>query len=218
MKKVFVFMAVVAGMVLFTSCENMLENIIDKLTGNATSLVGGSADGTTLEFDQEYTSSIVMFDRDADPQYAVSLSMAMEIEDLLNINDMEDVQFPFLLYRVVSNNIKTGASFTVDNDLTDVNLKDFDYQDLISGEFSENNLVAVAVSPSLFYIMKTGTITLSKVNKTKVVGSFTGEGYVVNLDADPMLAPELVPMSGNFTSRITDLLKWLIQVQEKKGE
>jgi hypothetical protein len=25
-------------------------------------------------------------------------------------------------------------------------------------------------------------------------------------------------MSGNFTSRITDLLKWLIQVQEKKGE
>lgn len=218
MKKVFVIMAVLVGMTLFASCENMIENLIDKITGNANSLVGGSADGTTAEFDQDYTSSIVMFDKDADPQYAVSLSMAMEIEDLLNINDMEDVQFPFLLYRVVGNDIKTGSSFTVNNDLADVELKDFDYQDLISGEFSENNLVAIAVSPLMFYIMRTGTISLSKVNKTKVVGSFTGEGYVVNRNANPMLASELVPMSGNFTSRVTDILKWLITAQEKKGK
>lgn len=216
MKKVFAFMAVLAGIVLFTSCENMFDNIIDKLTGHANAIVGGS--GGSDSFDQEYTSSIVMFDKEANPQYAVGLSMTMDIDDLLSIDDVEDIQFPFLVYRVVGDNIKSGSSFTVDNTLTEADLKDFDYQDLISGDFSENNLVGIAVSPSKFYIMKSGTVSLSKVSKTKMVGSFTGEAYVIDLDADPMLEPELVPMSGNFTSRITDLMKWLIKIQEKKGE
>ncbi len=216
MKKVFAFMAVLAGIVLFTSCENMFDNIIDKLTGHANAIVGGS--GGSDSFDQEYTSSIVMFDKEANPQYAVGLSMTMDIDDLLSIDDVEDLQFPFLVYRVVGDNIKSGSSFTVDNTLTEADLKDFDYQDLISGDFSENNLVGIAVSPSKFYIMKSGTVSLSKVSKTKMVGSFTGEAYVIDLDADPMLEPELVPMSGNFTSRITDLMKWLIKIQEKKGE
>lgn len=209
-------MAVLAGIVLFTSCENMFDNIIDKLTGHANAIVGGS--GGSDSFDQEYTSSIVMFDKEANPQYAVGLSMTMDIDDLLSIDDVEDLQFPFLVYRVVGDNIKSGSSFTVDNTLTEADLKDFDYQDLISGDFSENNLVGIAVSPSKFYIMKSGTVSLSKVSKTKMVGSFTGEAYVIDLDADPMLEPELVPMSGNFTSRITDLMKWLIKIQEKKGE
>lgn len=216
MKKVFAFMAVLAGIVLFISCENMFDNIIDKLTGHANAIVGGS--GGSDSFDQEYTSSIVMFDKEANPQYAVGLSMTMDIDDLLSIDDVEDLQFPFLVYRVVGDNIKSGSSFTVDNTLTEADLKDFDYQDLISGDFSENNLVGIAVSPSKFYIMKSGTVSLSKVSKTKMVGSFTGEAYVIDLDADPMLEPELVPMSGNFTSRITDLMKWLIKIQEKKGE
>lgn len=209
-------MAVLAGIVLFISCENMFDNIIDKLTGHANAIVGGS--GGSDSFDQEYTSSIVMFDKEANPQYAVGLSMTMDIDDLLSIDDVEDLQFPFLVYRVVGDNIKSGSSFTVDNTLTEADLKDFDYQDLISGDFSENNLVGIAVSPSKFYIMKSGTVSLSKVSKTKMVGSFTGEAYVIDLDADPMLEPELVPMSGNFTSRITDLMKWLIKIQEKKGE
>lgn len=216
MKKLFVFMAVLAGIVLFTSCENMFDNIIDKLTGNADAIVGRSGGGDALE--QEFTSSIVMFDKEANPQYAVGLSMTMDIEDLLSIDDVEDIQFPFLVYRVVCDNIKSGSSFTVENALTEADLKDFDYQDLISGDFSENNLVGIAVSPTKFYIMKSGTVSLSKVNKTKMVGSFTGEAYLINLDAEPMLEPELVPMSGNFTSRITDLMKWLIKIQEKKGE
>lgn len=216
MKKLFVFMAVLAGIVLFTSCENMFDNIIDKLTGNANAIVGRSGGGDALE--QEFTSSIVMFDKEANPQYAVGLSMTMDIEDLLSIDDVEDIQFPFLIYRVVGDNIKSGSSFTVENALTEADLKDFDYQDLISGDFSENNLVGIAVSPTKFYIMKTGTVSLSKVSKTKMVGSFTGEAYLINLDAEPMLEPELVPMSGNFTSRITDLMKWLIKIQEKKGE
>jgi hypothetical protein len=209
-------MAVLAGIVLFTSCENMFDNIIDKLTGNADAIVGRSGGGDALE--QEFTSSIVMFDKEANPQYAVGLSMTMDIEDLLSIDDVEDIQFPFLVYRVVCDNIKSGSSFTVENALTEADLKDFDYQDLISGDFSENNLVGIAVSPTKFYIMKSGTVSLSKVNKTKMVGSFTGEAYLINLDAEPMLEPELVPMSGNFTSRITDLMKWLIKIQEKKGE
>lgn len=209
-------MAALAGMILFTSCENMFENILNKLTGNATTIVGGSDGIDPVE--QEYTSSIVMFDKEATPQYAVGLSMKMDIEDLLSIDDVEDLQFPFLVYRVVGDKIKSGSSFTVDNTLTEADLKDFDYQALISGDFSENNLVGIAVSPSKFYIMHTGTISLSKVNMTKMVGSFTGEAYVIDFDADPVLAPDPVPMSGSFTSRITDMLKWLIKIQEKKGE
>ena len=216
MKKLFVLMAVLTGMVLFTSCEDMFENILDKLTGNATAVVGGVGGGESVE--QNYTSSIVMFDKDATPQYAVGLSMTMDIDDLLSIDDVEDLQFPFLVYRVVGDNIKSGSSFTVNNTLTEADLKDFDYQSLISGEFSESNLVGIAVSPSKFYIMQTGTISLSKVNKTKVVGSFAGEAYLIDLDADPMLEPEMVPMSGSFTSRITDIVKWLIKIQEKKGK
>lgn len=196
--------------------KTCLTTFIDKLTGNANAIVSRSGGGDALE--QEFTSSIVMFDKEANPQYAVGLSMTMDIEDLLSIDDVEDIQFPFLVYRVVGDNIKSGSSFTVENALTETDLKDFDYQDLISGDFSENNLVGVAVSPTKFYIMKSGTVSLSKVSKTKIVGSFTGEAYLINLDAEPMLEPELVPMCGNFTSRITDLMKWLIKIQEKKGE
>jgi hypothetical protein len=216
MKKLFVLVAVLAGMTLFTSCEDMFDNIIDKLTGNAKAVVGNPDGSESLE--QDFTSSIVMFDRDATPEYAVGLSMTMSIENLLEIDDVEDLQFPFLVYRVVGDNIKSGSSFTVENTLTEEDLKDFDYQDLISGEYSENNLVGIAVSPRKFYIMHKGTVTLSKVNNTKIIGSFTGEAYMVDLDADPTLDPELVPMSGDFTSRITEIMKWLINIQEEKGK
>ena len=213
MKKIFLFVAVLAGMTVFTSCENMFNNIIDKITGNASSIIGSG--DTAVE--QEYTASIIMFEKNADPQYAVGLSMVMDIEELLNIDELEDLQYPFLVYRVVGNKIKKGSTFTVNNTLTEEDLKDFDYESLISGQFSENNLVGIAVNTHEFYIMNTGTISLSKVTSSKVVGSFTGSAYKIDLDNEhQMISPELVPMSGNFTSRVTNLLKWLMDLQTKK--
>ena len=212
MKKTVVFAAVLAAATLLASCDGFLDSLASGITGNAATLIGG--DSTAVE--QEYTSSIVSFDEDADPVYAVGLSMVMGIDELLNISSAEDIQYPFLVYRVVGNDIQDSANFVVSNTLTNEDLIDFDYHNVISGEFSENQLVGVAVSPRQFYVMHTGNIFLSEVTDKKMSGTFTGDAYVIHLDSVPMLSPELVPMSGSFTSRITNVLGWLLSMQQEK--
>ena len=215
MKKVFILAAVLAVATLVTSCDGMFEGLTSGITGKASTVIGGDGDASST-YEQEYTSSIVTIKEDADPMYAVGLSMVMSIDDLLNISSAEDIQYPFLVYRVVGNDIQDSATFMISNTLTNEDLIDFDYHSVISGEFSENQLVGVAVSPTQFYVMHTGNIFLTEVTDKKMCGTFTGDAYVVNLDSVPMLSPDLVPMNGSFTSRVTNLLGWLLTMQEEK--
>lgn len=173
MKKVFVLMTVLAGMALLTSCDDMLNGLVGNFTGNAWAIIGAD-DGENTAVKQEYTASVVVFDTAADPQYAVSLSMVMGIEDLLNISSADQLQFPFLLYRVVGNDIVSGSTFQVENTLTEEDLKNFDYHSLISGDYSKNQIVAIAVSPTLFYVMHKGEINITAVGDKKSRALFRG--------------------------------------------
>ena len=213
MKKMFVFAAILAGAVLFASCDNLIQDLVSGFTGKAKSIIGSTENGNT-PLEHEYTSSVIVFDTANPPKYAVSLSMVMGIEELLKISSEDELRFPFLLYRLVGDSIKEGVTFMVNNTLTNEDLKDFDYESLISGEFAENQLVGIAVSPTLFYVMHEGKITLSEVTDKKVTGTFTGTAYVIDLDASPLLSDDLVPMSGDFSSRVTDLLSWLLSKSE----
>ena len=208
MKKIFLVVALFASAALFCSCgDNLLQGMFELVSGNATSTVGG-------EGSEEYTSSIVMLDEDAPTPFAIGLAMSMEVDDLLNIGSVDDLKFPFMAYRLVGRTLSSGDKLTVNNYLTNEDLVDFDYKCLLNGKFADNHVVGIAVSPTKFYVMSTGTIKLSKVTKTKIVGSYSGRAYVIDTEATPMLSEEQVDMSGEFKSRVTPMMGWLKNLQE----
>lgn len=212
MKKISCIIALVVCMALFVSCgDDFISGLFGSFTGNASSVVG---DGEQAS----YSSSVVVFGDYDSVHYALGLATVLTLEDLLNMDGSEDIQFPFLIYRIVDTGFVAGTTYEVNNTLTNADLVNFDYNSLLEGEYAENQLVGIAVSQTLFYVMNTGTINITNVTNSKMEGSFSGDAYVINTEADPMLSEELVPISGSFSSRVSDVLKWLLQMQENGME
>lgn len=210
MRKVCSFIAIIACAIICCSCgDDFLQGLFELVSGNATSSING-------EKGDEYTSSIAMF-QDASNPAVLGLSMSIDVEDLMNLSNVDDMEFPFLSYRITGN-VASNKQYYVKNELTEADLENFDYKWLINGKFADNNIVSVAVSDRKFYIMSSGTIDVKKVSKTKVKGSYSGIAYFIDLDATPMLSDELVTLSGEFTSRVIPMMKWLQELQAEDDE
>ena len=207
MRKTLLFMVVLAGMVLASCDDPFFNQVLNKITGTATVTIGEGPE-------QQFTASLAVIEDDLQPQYAVGLSSVMTIEQALEVDGEEDLIFPFMFYRLVGDSIATGVTFTVDNTLTNEDLQNFDYHTLLTGEYGDSQVLGVAASPDLFYVMKTGTISISQVTNKKLIGTFTGMAYVIDLTVDPILTGDLVPVSGSFSSGLTDILMWLLEMQE----
>ena len=198
MKKILFPVILLALAAIFASCENGINDLLELFTGNAVSVING-------ETEDKYTSSIIMYDNDDSPTYAIGLATAMDVTELVHISGVKDLEFPFLTYRLVHNNLSANTRHEVNNTLTEADLVDFDYKSLLDG---------LAKTPTLFYVMKSGSITITKVKDTKVEGNYSGDAYVINLEAEPMLSDQLVPISGSFSSKVIPMMDWLLQLQE----
>ena len=211
MKKIITVLVTFASVILFSSCtDDIMQEVFDLVSGNATTTITDNDSSDT----DEYTSSIVMFNKKESNPYAIGLSSSIDINELMNIDDADDLKFPFMCYRFTGN-LRSGQTLTVNNILTNEDVEDFDYHWLLNGKFSANHVVGIAVSASKFYIMSNGTINLNKVTKNKVTGSFSGSAYVLDLDATPKLSDEQVSISGNFKSRVTPMMGWMEKLQEE---
>lgn len=211
MKKIFATLAILSSVVLFSSCtDDFMQEVFDLVSGNATTTITDNDSSNT----DEYTSSIVMFNKKESNPYAIGLSTSIDINELMNMDDVDDLEFPFLCYRFTGN-LRSGQTLSVNNVLTNEDVEDFDYHWLLNGKFSTNHVVGIAVSASKFYIMSNGTINLNKVTKNKVTGTFSGSAYVLDLNAAPKLSDEQVSISGNFKSRVTPMMGWLEKLQEE---
>lgn len=212
MKKIFLIIAVSVTAVLFSSCgDNFAQDVFDLVSGKASITTG---DGNSDAF----PSSIAMFDNDASTPYVLGMSMEIDINQLISTGSVEEVDYPFMCYRLVGDDIQSGTTLTVNNVLTNEDLDNFDYRSLLNGEFANNQVIGYAFSPTIFYVMSTGNIHLTKVNKRKVVGSFEGTAYVINTDATPMLSENLVSISGSFKSRVIPMMRWLLDLQAQTDE
>lgn len=209
MKKTLLPLVLLALTLLFTSCDNGINGLLELFTGDATSVVNGDSE-------DKYTSSIIMFNEDSDPSYAIGLATAMDVTELVHISGVKDLEFPFLTYRLVHNNLSANTRLEVDNTLTEEDLVDFDYRSLLSGKFANNQVVGIAKTPTLFYVMKSGSITVTKVKDTKVEGTYAGDAYVINLENSPMLSDQTVPISGSFSSKVIPMMDWLLKLQEEE--
>ncbi len=209
MKKTFITIVLFACVALFCSCgDNFMQGLFELISGNATSTIG---DNET----DEYTSCIVMVsDVDTMP-FALGLAMSIDVENLTNLKGPEDLSFPFFAFRVVDT-LQAGETYSVNNVLTEEDLENFDYQWLINGKFANNHIVGVAESDSVFYIMSTGTVNITNRTDKKVEGNYAGMAYVINLKATPILSDEQVTFSGSFSSRVTPMMRWLMQLQEQQ--
>ena len=208
MKKVLLTVFAVSAVFLFTSCGDFWDNMFGKITGKATTSIGGATE-------TEYSSSIVMRDKKATIPFYVGMAMNMGIDDLMDIDNEEQIEYPIFCYRFTGNNIKSGATLTANNTLTEEDLAEMKYTDIISGKFSDNQIVGIAESDTKFYVMSTGTIKLDKVNGVKVTGHFSGRAYVIDRNAEPMLAEEQVAISGTFVSRLVPMMAWVKKLQKK---
>ena len=119
---------------------------------------------------------------------------------------------------MIGDNLESRATLSVNNVLTNEDLDNFDYRSLLNGQFANSQVIGYAVSPTKFYVMKSGSIHLTKVNKNKVVGSFEGKAYFINTEATPMLSENVVDISGSFKSRVVPMLKWLQELQEQTDD
>lgn len=213
MKKLFLTMAVVAGAMFFTSCDETVEQILNEITGNAVVTV----DGTSTE---NFTASMAMTkegDEKANP-YTLGLSMSMSINDLLNMSDSNSLVFPLMAYRITGL-VREGNTYTVQNYLTAEDVLTFDYRSLFNGKFAGAQLVGMAVSKTKYYVMKSGTINITEATGNRVSGTFSGTAYMIDREADPMMDVNYsVPFSGSFSSRTTTMLGWILNMQNEQTE
>lgn len=209
MKKFILSASLLIGLaVVFTACTgNFMQDMFNLVSGHASSTVRGSET-------EEYDSSIAMNLTGIEHPCTMGLCTSMDIDELQNIRSEEDIEFPFMVYRLVGSKFTSGSDLTVNNVLTAEDVEDFDYKSLINGRFAENNVVAVAVSATKFYVMSTGNIHLKKVNNNKVVGDFSGSAYVIDIEAEPKLSEEQVSFSGDFKSRVIPVMDWLVRLQD----
>jgi hypothetical protein len=206
MKKSFISIALFICAFIMSSCdENFLREL---LTGSATTIIGENEP-------DEYTSSIVLFGNVDSLPFALGLATTMDVEQLMNLHGPEDISFPLMTYRI-SDSVHVGQTFYIDNELTEEDLEEFNYEWLINGKFADKNFVGVAESDTLFYIMQSGEITVTSKNNSKMLGTFSGNAYVINLNADPMLSEEQVSLVGEFTSRIAPTMDWLMLLQSQQ--
>lgn len=208
MKRIVLVFLAICTTVLFTSCSDFWDNMFGKITGKATTSINGAAE-------DEYSSSIVMRDKKAPVTFYVGIAMNMDIDDLMDIDNEEQIEYPIFCYRFTGNNIKSGATLTANNTLTEEDLVDMKYTDIISGKFFDNQIVGIAESDTKFYVMSSGTIKLDKVNGVKVTGHFSGRAYVIDRNAEPMLAEEQIAISGTFISRLVPMMAWVKKLQKK---
>ena len=209
MKKIILSATLFVGMaVLLTACTgDFMQDVFNLISGHASSTVKGNET-------EEYDSSIAMNLTEIEHPCTMGLSMSMDVDDLMNISGVEDLNFPFMAYRLVGTNFSSGSDLTVNNVLTEEDLEDFDYRSLINGRFAENNVVAVAVSPTQYYVMSTGNIHLKKVKDKKIIGDFSGMAYYIDIEAEPKLSEEQVSFSGDFKSRVIPVMNWLVNLQD----
>lgn len=210
MKKIVLPIAILACALLLTSCsENLLQDMFELISGNATATINGSET-------ESFSSSIAMFENKKAEPVLTSLSMNIEIDDLMNLTSENDITFPFLAYRLVGNDLTSNATLKIENTLTEEDMVDFDYTNLINGKFADSQIVGMALSKTQFYVMKSGELKLDKVSGKKITGSYSGTAYFIDLEANPILSEEEVPFKGTFTSRVIPLMKWLQELQEEE--
>lgn len=209
MRKFVVAAVAFCAVVLFASCSDFWDDLFGNITGSATSVVNSGGE-------TEYASSIVMKGTNASVPFYVGMAMNMDVSELMKIENENQITYPIFCYRLSGDNLKSGATLTVNNVLTEEDLADFRYTDMIGGKFSENQVVGIAESDSKFYVMSTGTIKLDKVKKAKVTGSYTGSAYVIDRNAEPMLSEEQVTISGTFVSRVVPMMAWINRLQDRK--
>jgi hypothetical protein len=209
MRKFVVAVVAFCAVVLFASCSDFWDDLFGNITGSATSVVNNGGE-------TEYASSIVMKGTNASVPFYVGMAMDMDVSELMKIENEDQITFPIFCYRLSGNNLKSGATLTVNNVLTEEDLADFRYTDMIGGKFSESQVVGIAESDTKFYVMSTGTIKLDKVKKAKISGSYTGRAYVIDRNAEPMLSEEQVNISGNFVSRVVPMMAWIKRLQDRK--
>ncbi|MBP5241677.1 MAG: hypothetical protein J6Z26_07215 [Bacteroidales bacterium] len=220
MKKLFLTIAVIAGAMFFASCEEeAMQEIVAEITGKAACTIGGGEEGGESLEEVSFSSSMAMSKEDFEKanQYTIGLAMKMTINQLLHLDDSTSIIFPMLAYRLTGT-VNTGDVFTVNNALSPADTVDFDYRSLIDGKFAGRQLVGVAVSKSKFYLMKSGTITITETNDSKIVGEFDGRAYTIDLNANPKVDfAQSVAFSGSFQSRWTTMLGWIINMQNEGG-
>ena len=209
MKKIVLVVLEISATLLFTSCSDFWDDLFGNITGSATSIVNNGSE-------TEYVSSIVMKGTNSSVPFYVGMAMDMEISELMKIENEDQITYPVFCYRVTGNNLKSGVTLNVNNVLTEEDLVDFRYTDMISGKFAENQVAGIAESDTKFYVMSSGTIKLDKVKRSKVSGSYRGRAYVIDRNAEPMLSEEQVTISGTFVSRVVPMMAWVKRLQDRK--
>ena len=208
MKKIILVFLAISATFLFTSCGDFWEDLFGKVTGTATVTVNGET--------SDYSSSIAMKGTNTSVPFYVGLAMNMDINELMEIENEDQIAYPVFCYRFTGSDLKSGATLTANNNLAEEDLTDFYYTDMISGKFADDQVIGVAESDTRFYVMSTGTIKLEKVKKGRISGSFSGNAYVIDRNAEPMLSEDQVAISGTFVSRIVPMMAWVKRLQEKK--
>lgn len=209
MKKIILAVLAISATFLFTSCSDFWDDLFGNIKGNATSIIDNGGE-------EEYASSIVMKGTNASVPFYVGMAMNMDVSELMKIENEDQISYPIFCYRLSGNNLKSGTTLTVDNVLTEEDLADFRYMDMIGGKFAESQVIGIAESDTKFYVMSSGTIKLDKVKKTKVSGSYRGTAYVIDRNAEPMLSEEQVAISGTFVSRVVPMMAWVKRLQDRK--
>lgn len=210
MKKIFLTLSFFAAFALFTSCsDNFVEDMLDKVDGTGTATID---DSDPVEF----PSSIVMYNKEAKVPCAIGMAMSSTLVELLDMDDLDDLKFPVMAYRLIGEKFKSGANLTVNVTITDEDLKDFDYKSLLNGKFADKNVVGIAESEDRFYIMKTGSIDIKKSTLTKIKGEYSGSAYVISIvDGQAVMESRLVKIEGSFYSRVSPMFGWLSDLQNE---
>lgn len=208
MKKIVLAILAISATFFFVSCSDFFDDLFGNVKGEATAVING---GTESKF----ASSIVMQGTNDSVPFYVGLAMNMDVKDLMKIENENQVEYPVFCYRFSGNDIKSGVTLTANNTLTEEDLVDFRYTDMISGKFANNQVIGIAESDTKFYVMSSGTIKIDNVKKNKITGSYSGSAYVIDRNAEPMLSEEQVTISGTFVSRIVPMMAWINGLQNK---
>ena len=208
MKKIVLALLAISATFFFVSCSDFFDDLCGNVKGEATAIINN---GTESKF----ASSIVMQGTNDSVPFYVGLAMNMDVKDLMKIENESQVEYPVFCYRFSGNDINSGVTLTANNTLTEEDLANFRYTDMISGKFADSQVIGIAESDTKFYVMSSGTIQIDKVKKNKISGSYSGSAYVIDRNAEPMLSEEQVTISGTFVSRIVPMMAWINGLQNK---
>lgn len=206
MKKIVLAVLAISATFLFVSCSDFFDDLFGNVKGEATVIINSGAES-------KFSSSIVMQGTNDSVPFYVGLAMNMDVKELMKIENADQVEYPVFCYRFSGNDIKSGATLTANNTLTEEDLVDFRYTDMISGKFADSQVIGIAESDTKFYVMSSGTIQIDNVKKNKISGSYSGSAYVIDRNATPMLSEEQVTISGTFVSRVVPMMTWINRLQ-----